>query len=238
MLKREDLVALSKADCEAGTLAVESREVLRDPDSLTRLRKAKLLELKGNKLTTAGIAMAKKVKAKEELIRKGLPIGDRKTEDPVAIFSVPDHKWFHGQVAKKDYVTDGSLVVIGSVDKKFDAQKGSPELRQEIPVVIKQTAINKGFIPANATHYAMTALDGIEVIWLTGEDEATIVPIFAPYYDFLTTKFPSGKWFVTELEDDGPVQLRVTNKGLKNNVVAVIMPFDLAGVIEPPIETE
>ena len=237
-LQREDLVALSKADLEAGTLPVESREVIKDPATLTRLRKAKLIAAKGNKLTKKGIEMVGQVLKREEMFKIGMPLADRKNADPTRIFEIPDHRWYKGSIQKKSYVTDGSIVIVGSIHPKFEAVQGSAELRQQVPITMKQACVNSGYIKAEPTHFAMTSLDGIEVIWLKGADDVTFVPVFAPYFDFLTDKYPAGQWMVEELEDKGPVQLRVKGRGLKNNVTATVMPFDLAGVIAPPFVKE
>lgn len=222
-LKYVDMVALSRAD----------DGLTHDAESLGRLVEADLATEDG-RLTDQGEALFQKLKTKEKMLRAGIPVERRTKGDKKAIL-VGDYRWTTGRVSNQPIVTNGEVIFVGKPIKAMETIKASAEVRKRFPKTI--AACLKGVFEEFRPHtYQLKRLGELEMIWLANKDQDVKIPIQVKYYDFLVDKFPKGKWFAQDVVS--PVQIRVTNRGLKDNVVALLMPYTLQGVLEEPKDRE
>lgn len=233
-LKQTDWALLSKFDSETKQIDLGNRMIVEDPESVLRLEKYKLIDTKGV-LSTMGLQYAERILERVGELKKGVPFEKRKASDP--------HKatgrgtlWLTGTLKKKHYMTDGALFILGKLGNqtKAEVRQGSSNLRQVIPRSVNQSISVKDVIPVFPHTWMMSGLGELDLIWMVNEEEDTFVPIQSKYYDMVVSKFPSVKFFTVKGSSEDVVQARVEKHGLKNNVVAVIMPMDLGGTMPIP----
>lgn len=223
-LKYADMVALSKAD--DGLLED-------DAESLGRLVKADLMTEDG-RLTDEGEALFQKVKTKEKLLRAGIPVERRTTSDKTAILE-GSALWATGRVSNQPLVTNGEVIFVGKPITAMAAKPAPPDVKKRFPQTIAACLKGK-FVQLWPHSFQLKRLGEFEMIWLANKDQSVKIPIQVKYFDFLADKFPKGKWFGQDVVS--AVQIRVTNRGLKNNVVALLMPYSLQGTLADPKDRE
>ncbi len=223
-LKYADMVALSQAD--DGVLVQE-------PGTLTRLVEADLMDEDG-KLTDQGEALFQKLKAREKMLRTGIPVERRKVGDKLAILE-GSALWATGRVSNQPLVTNGEVIFVGKPIKAMEAKPAPPEVKKRFPQTIAACLKGK-FVQLWPHTFQLKKLGEFEMIWLANKDQSVKIPIQVKYFDFLADKFPKGMWFGQDVVS--AVQVRVTNRGLKNNVVALLMPYSLQGTLADPKDRE
>lgn len=223
-LKYVDMIALSRAD--DGT-------VVDHPGSLERLVEADLMDGDG-RLTDQGEALYQKLKEKEKTLRAGIPAERRTKGDKKAVLT-GDYRWTTGRVSNQPIVTNGEVIFVGKPIKAMEIYKAPADVKKRFPQTI--AACLKGVFEEIWPHtYQLKRLGEFEMIWLVSKDQSVKIPIQVKYFDFLADKFPKGKWFGQDAVS--PVQIRVKNRGLKDNVVALLMPYTLQGILEEPKDRE
>jgi hypothetical protein len=230
----QDLAVLSKFDADTKRVNFADRMVVSDPKTSLRLPKLGLTDAKGY-LTEKGLELAENTVEKVKLLRNGLPIEKRKKTDPKAILN-SELPWVVGLIKKKDWVSNGELFILGKPEKGMEAVKGSSELRQLMPTIVAKAASPKDLVEIEPKIWQMYDIGGLDFVWLNDDkgEGMTFVPIQSKYLDYIKDRYPSGKFFIRRKKADSVIQVRVTNRGLKNNIVALVMPFDLAGTMQIP----
>jgi len=225
-LRRADLLMLSKANEEKGTVDFFDRNVVVDPESVHRIQRAGLADAKGV-MTENGLKLAKAVMAKLHVLRAGVPFSERKSlMDSRASYYGP---WFTGTLSKKAYLTNGYLFMLSRPMKQIDsAEQGSPELRQKVPGMVASSISEKKVVELLPHTWVVFELGVFEVVWLADKDEKVFVPLNVAFMDLVKAKYQSARMYVKAGSKGwDPIQFRVRNRGLKNNVVAIVMPVAL-----------
>ena len=228
-----DIVALSRAEGRQLKLDPSYGVLVEDPGTLPRLIDAGLITKNGS-LTDKGATMHEQIQGRERLLQKGIPAKRRNRLEPKAILS-GDYRWATGQVSNQPIVTNGELICVGKPVAAMKAEQAPPDVRKKFPKTIASCL--KGDFEQLWPHvYQVKKLGELEMIWMANADQKIRIPVQVKYFDFLADKFPKGLWF--GIDDMNPVQLRVKNRGLKDNVVGLLMPFALQGVLELPAKLE
>jgi hypothetical protein len=163
------------------------------------------------------------------MLRAGIPLGKRTWSNPK--LAAETDTWMTGQVNRQPIVCNGEVLFVGKPRHPMKAEKAPSETRQKLPQTVAECL--KGDFKQVWPHtFQAKDLGGLEIVWMTDEDQEMFVPVQAKYFDLVVDRFPSTTWFAKTPLD--VVQSRVKNRGLKDNVVAMIMPFALEGSLEVP----
>jgi len=221
-----DLVALSKA--KNGKLDINDRDVFLDPYSRVRLEEAKMIDSKGV-LTPTGLKTFDQLKARVAALMGGIHFEDRvvREGDPVIHTTSP---WLIGQACKQSVVSNGELLVMGKPFKWMGATQAVAEKKQVFQRVVDSgaTKVSMKLFPHT---YQMLDLGGMEIIWFANKEQDTFVAAQAGYYDVVMARYGSASCYLSK--DHAMIQARVRNRGLKNNVVALLAILDTNDLVEP-----
>jgi hypothetical protein len=228
-LKYEDLVCLSRADLEAKKIDYGNRLITVDAESILRLEEAGYCDKKGN-LTEAGIDAAEKLEEKTKVLRRGVPLSVRKRFDPHKVADT-EGRWLTGEYRKKEYLCDGFFFLYAKPYAAMNAERGSGEFRKHIPTMLSKVLAMKNLIPLEPTYWQLQTLGGLEVIWLANDDRSVLVPIQSMYFDFTLKRYPSAS-FTGIAKKGTPIQIKVKQRGVPQDVVGVVMPLELEAAVE------
>jgi hypothetical protein len=231
-LRQADLVLVSNADPEELKVDFGKIVPLRDPLSPDRLVEAGLVDKTG-KFTDSGKGFYEKLMAKVAVLKGGVPLERRKLGEPKKLLEY-ECRWNTGTLKKQPYFTNGEVFVIGKPEAAMQTRKGSSELRQAVPNTLR-TSLAGDFEEVFPVAWQTLVFGDLEVIWLVNEKQENPVAMQVMYFDYLKKRFPKGKYFVAvEPTASTPIQIRVRNKGIKDNVCALVMPFDIGPAFEVP----
>ena len=240
MLEMSDLMVLNSSDGEALNWKVQRVS----QDSQLRLLEAGIADETGA-LTEYGKEFTLKVKAKVSVLRKGIPFAKRVKNDSTAAMQ-PNSSyigWFQAKFKEKTYVTNGSLFLLGQPSKEMQAKEADAEQRKGIATAIHTGTAGKkdDYMQLTPYAYQVETFGGMEFIWLASEntdpEQGVFVPIQAMFFDLIKERYPTASFWVhakKAKEHDllnNPIQARVTNRGLKNNVVALVMAVETGAPI-------
>lgn len=236
VLQFDDYVMLSRTSLTAKKIDYANRLVAVDPESIIRIEKAGMADSKGN-LTEKGIETVKQLHEKVKLLRRGVPISQRKRSNPFKI-TESDGPWLSGTLKKRQYISDGSLFLFDSKPYvSLKVAQGGPEFRMGIPRMVKSVLAKKDIIAVVPTIWQVQTLGGLEIIWMVDRKKETVVPIQAMYYDYVLKKYPSSRFFAVPGELSEPVQIRI--KGSANTpdkrVVGIVATLELKDAMVQPI---
>jgi len=223
-LKYEDLVCLSRADMEAKKIDYGNRLIAIDTESILRLEDEGYCDRKGN-LTEKGIETVEKLEMKVKTLRRGVPLETRKRVDPHQV-GESEGPWLTGEYRKRPYLCDGYFFMYVKPYASMNAKRGSGDFRKHVPTMLSKVLAMKDIQELVPTYWQLQTLGGLEVIWLCNDDRSILVPIQAMYYDFTTKKYPSASYYGIEKEGT-PIQIKVKNRGVPNDVIGIVMPLDL-----------
>lgn len=235
-LKVGDYIALSKADVGSRKLDLQNRLLLVDARTPVRLIKAGIVDKVGN-MTDKGVALCEEIQAKVQKVYGGLPIAQRKRFDEMKA-KQSDYPWAYGTYTKKPYVTNGDVFIVGKPEKWMEAIKGSSKLRHDIPTIISRCTSPKDFIEVIPDIWQMDGIDGIEMIWLSSKDGDTRVSVQSGYYDLVTKRYPSIKFMTRRKKSTSVIIGKVLNRGIKDNIVTLLMPYSLSSAWKLPTKYE
>ena len=196
------------------------------------LREAGLLG-DGLFLTQKGIKAVKAVKQKINECFVGVPLDKRIKGDPKEAEKDADSQlgWVYGDYKKKEYVTNGNILLITKSTKLMKAEKGSSTVRFNASTLIAKYCSGKPSELVGLEPYAYQVDQSMEVqlVWLVSRDKQVKVAVQAKYYDLVKEKFPAASFSIklrSYLEGTlTPVLARVVGKGIQNNIMAIIMPM-------------
>jgi hypothetical protein len=231
-LTHEDLITMSKVDLETKKIDYGNRLISVDSESILRLTEGEYCDKKGN-LTEKGLALCEQIQEKEKVLRRGVPLEDRKRADPLKV-AYSEGKWLTGTYRDKKYLCDGYYFLYGSAYASMKAKLGSGQFRKYIPTMLSKVLSMKDAVEVIPKIWQLQTIGGLEIIWLFSEDGKMRVPIHAMYYDFTIKKYPSAK-FCALSKPGTPIQVRVKQRGVPQDVVGIIMPMDLDPAIQQPI---
>ena len=232
-LQRQDLVALSNADPKTKKIDYANKLLVLDTESVIRLKDAEYCDEKGS-LTDKGVKAYEQLQKKIAVLKAGVPFTDRKNADHQRIADSAN-PWKVGVIKKKDYMTDGFFFMYGKPFRRMMAEKGGSDLRKKMPIIVNKVASMTGLIELLPHTWMVHTFGGAELIWMATKDEKLIVPVQTMYFDFLKYKYPSATFYTTK---DGagktPIQCRVANRGVTNDVVGIIMPLEIDDGVPRP----
>ena len=244
MLQQIDLVVLNDSNGER--LDWRAQRVVKERQ--VRLIEAGVAEADGT-LTEYGKDLVHKVKSKVAALQKGIPFAKRVKNDSAAAMQ-PNSSfigWFQAKFKDKTYITNGSLFLLGQPSKEMQATEADPAQRKGIATAIHTGTAGKkdDYTALFPWAYQMESLGGMELIWLSSEnvdpEQGVFVPVQAMFFDLIKERYPTASfWVHTKKAKDGdllnnPIQARVTNRGIKNNVVALVMSVETSSAI-PKVE--
>ncbi len=232
MLQMSDLVVLNSMredlplDWKAQRVPKEGQE---------RILAAGITDEKGA-LTEYGKDFVMKLKSKILLLKGGIPFKHRVKNEAMAAM-LPSSSWigwFQAKFKDKTYITNGALFLLGQPSKEMEAVEASAEQRKGIATAIHTGTAGKKdeYTKLVPTVYQVEEFGGIELVWLVSQDGSMGVAIQAMFFDLIKERYPTASFWVhtkKAQEKDllhSPVQARVTNRGLKNNVVGLVMAWN------------
>jgi hypothetical protein len=227
-LKYEDLICLSRADLEAKKIDYGNRLVTVDAESILRLEEAGYCDAKGN-LTEVGVKAVEKLDERIKVLRRGVPLEVRKRTDHHKVAET-EGRWLTGEYRKKEYVCDGFFFMYAKAYASMNAERGSGAFRKHIPTMLSKVLAMKDLVELEAKYWQLQTFGGLEVIWLANEDRSLLVPIQSMYYDFTIKKYPSATFKGIDKEGT-PIQIRVKQRGVPQDVVGVVMPLELEAAV-------
>ena len=231
-LRQADLVLVSEADPKEMMVDFGSVKPLADPLSPDRLVDTGIVDHAG-KFTEKGKAFYDKLSARIDELKKGVPLERRRLAEPKKLMEY-ECPWNTGTIKKQTYFTNGELFVLGKPETVMKSKKGSSELRQAVPNTLR-SSLAGDFEEVFPAAWQTLVFGDLEVIWLCNKEQKNPVAMQTMYFDYLNKRFPKGKYFnAVEPTASTPIQIRVRNKGIKNNVCALIMPFDIGPAFEVP----
>jgi hypothetical protein len=237
-LKFGDLLVLNQSDRKRQVLNMAT---LSDVSSLSRIVEAGLSDDQG-KLTTKGV---KAVEMVESIIRQfaaGVPLSKRKYNEAKEVERpmVGAMSWSTGEYQKKPYFTNSELIMMGRTTKVMRASSGLSSTRKSVADTITSIVAGKPseFVELTFFLFQLDVKTGTQYIWMSSKDGKLVVPIQAMYFDFVRERYPSCTFHtnVKKPTQYPSVQVRVTNRGWKNNVVALIMSLDTEGMQIPSFD--
>jgi hypothetical protein len=181
-----------------------------------------LSEAEGKKLEQIRTVVVPKLKA-------GVPFEKRGWQDPKAV--VNSNKWLTGTVSRKPIACNGEMLFVGKPRSPMFAEQAPSDTRQRLPQTVA-SCLKGRFQPVQPHTYQIEELGLVELVWMANAKQEFFVAIQAKYHDFLIDRFPKLSWFAKSQYDS--VQARVQNRGLKDNVVAIVMPYIVKEPIKPP----
>jgi len=200
--------------------------------SYDRLVEAGLIDA-DHKLTGKGAKFLGSLRAAVVELQRGVPFARRKAVDGAkgaAPRSTPIG-WFTGTYAKKQWIANGACFILGKPDKSMEAQEGDSEVRHKVATILQSGTAGKpeDFVEMKPYAYQVADLGGMEMVWLISDDGAIAAPMQAIFFDLIKEKFPTATFYVhrdrfgSGTMDNQMFVARVTNRGLKNNIVALVM---------------
>jgi len=236
VLQLEDLMLLNKA--ESG-----QRLEMHDPVVLERLQSKGLI---GEEycLTEKGEHLQSRLREVVEEQQRGVPFERRWKKNAVHEAAMPRSTqigWFTGSYAKKSYLTNGALFLLGRPDKSMDAVKGDSEIRHKVAVILQSCTAGKPeeFVEVKPYAFQVLGLGKMEIVWLRSEDGSIVGSVQAMFYDLVKYRYPTARFsahrerFLNGNFAHQVFAVQVVNRGLKNNIVALVMA--LAGGSRPEI---
>lgn len=219
---KNEYAALSKADLSAGTLNLQSREVLDSPETGEKLIQLGLVTKEG-KLTDDGMQQAEMICKKLEKLRKGVPFENRKTMDNKALIWMGE-KWVTGTLRNKDYITNGEILIFAKPWRRMKPVQASGQFRKiALPLIQKALKGPKEeFDLFTPKWWQLFEIGGLEIIGLENKEGVRIL-VQSAYYDFAVSKFPTIK-FIGRKDKKGPLIGKVLKRGTYQNVVCLIQP--------------
>lgn len=224
-LEAIDLVTLSRYDKETGKIDFRDASILEIPVSRNRLVNAGIAEENG-RLTEKGVELAKKVCETEKKLQAGVPFETRKRQNPQAMVEESGLAWYQATVKTKPVCSNGEILFFGKPERGMSTLKmGANFVKQNIKKCT--VGVFKEVFPQK---YKISNLGGLEWVILANAEGGPVAAIQAKYFDFVRHRFPKGQFFARN--ESTAVQVRVQNMGLKDDVIACIMPC--TGVIGSP----
>jgi len=231
-LRKPDWAALLRYDEETRKLDLKNREIIRDPETITRLIESEAIRKDGS-LSDTTLEMVKKMKVQLEKMRVGVPVRSRKSVDFKKALS-GEQKWLIGRVARQPVISNGHMVLLGTKMKGMDAEVGSKSFKNGVQKSVAKLIQSKGYVEVFPDIWQLKDIGGLEVIWLVSKDESVMVSIQAMYYDLVMKRYPNCVWFGKSQKSALQARSRKSGYGLNNGVVAVVMPMLLAGILPEP----
>lgn len=217
-LCKEELVVLAQSNGEK----IDTSKAT-DADVLMSLQEASICDI-GGRLTTFGQAAYAKVKAREEVLQKGIPVEKRVTTDPDSCLAGPA-SWFVTKVNRRGVVTNKHLVYFGKPHPKMWMAEPEEGVKQKIHrTVMQMLKDTDDFVEVTPTLYQIEYIGGWEVIWLENKKHGLKVAIQASYYDFLMVRRPGAKFYAEASDQVVVLREESERKGL-GGAVAFVMPF-------------
>jgi len=220
-LKKADLVALLSHNSK-WKVAVNDREVIRDPETVPRLTEAGLI-VTGGQVTEKGKEVVKQTRQKLKPLQEGVPFGARKSRDSnKALVSV--HPWIQLSVGGKLITTNKEVMYLGKPMKGMvPVGRAEDDLKKKATQVVLSWCKTKDFVKIEPVLWYLKDLGELELIWMQDKKRDRLFAIQSQYYDFLFGRFPRSDWYANTVGD--PVQIRSRKKGhgLKNGCVGFVM---------------
>lgn len=253
MLQSEDLVFFLWMEPEGGIIAPGPKAVAAR-GTIGRLTAAGFLADSG--MTEKGKETHSRLVKTVNTLKAGVDVTKRVKTD---VAKATDPKctvmgWVTGTHAKKPYITNGAVFILGKPSKEMNAVEAPADLRMKVSALLNTHTSGKldDYLEVKPYAYQISDLGGMEFIWLRsvemslGIDEkedllmgALMVPIQAMFVDLIRDRYPSTTFWVKPKRylagnlSDHVVVARVTNRGIKNNVVALVIA--VAGAPTPPV---
>jgi hypothetical protein len=237
-LKFADLLILNGSDQKRQVLDMAS---ISDVGSLNRIVEAGLSDEQG-KLTGKGVKAVEMVKKIIGQIVEGIPLRKRKyfEAEEVEKSKCGVMEWMFGEYQKKVYVTNSEIIMIGRPVKSMHASEGRSSVRKNAGDLINShtSGKNSEFVELVKFLYQLDMETATQFIWMASKDGKRITAIQAKYFDYMKKKYPSCSFFVNvkKPQEYPVVQVRVLNRGWKNNVVGLIMTLDIQGMQIPQFD--
>lgn len=230
-LSFDDLSALDRSDLATEKL---DRWAKADQIILRNLTENGLSTEFGD-LTPKGVKAAKVVKKKFGAFKKGIPVEERVRSEAQTIerHDIGHISWTFGEYCRKMYVTNGDFLFLGKPFKSMKASEGLAKTRQVIASMLLSQCSGRSseFLELTPALYQVDKTDTVQMVWLVSKNPELAIAVQAMYFDFVREKFPKAVFWIKHRRwlagEKVPVLARVTNKGLKNNVTALIMPLDM-----------
>jgi len=238
MLKREDLVLLYnhiKFGDGKGKLDVE------DPgdESAARLVAAGFVDGLYF-LTDEGHNAIKQIDKKMQPLKAGIPFEERKPKRRIEGLEGP---WVTGTLKSKPYLSDGCLFLLGNAKKIFAKKElgkaavnvGTGDVRQAISRTILPVLTSKKVkrVLVNPALFVVPRFGGIEIVWAIAKEKRMSIALQAKYVDLIRLLYPSATFHAVKNDPEGPLTIRVTNKGFGGNIGAIMPVRPAPEVIRP-----
>jgi len=234
MLQPEDLMWLYQLEPDQKVIAKKGDDQAQA--SLERMTEAGVI--RDGMLTENGKAYREKLVNRVEELKVGVPVSQRAKNqaDKAAHPQSTALGWLTGVHAKKPYITNGAVFILGKPGKEMEATEADSDFRQKMAAILNSHTAGKPeeFEELIPYAYQIADLGGMEFIWLssknTDPEQIFLVPVQAMYIDLIKDRYPSATFWVnpkkwaTEKVGDQMVIARVTNRGMKNNIVAMVLP--------------
>jgi hypothetical protein len=223
-----DLLALYSASREGGQMDFNAPEICFRVGMRERLEEAELIG-NGNKLTQKALTLVESVKPKLEELKAGVPVQRRARDDSKDAESSDAREWVSGSYRHKPWMCNGEVLILGKASKEMKATEGSSNVRSSVAATFHQFCAGRSteFVAVEPFAYQVDPVSWFQMLWLRSEDGQTVA-VQTKYFDLIKQRYPSASFFLrTKMPADGkvpPLQARVVNRGLKNNVVALLMP--------------
>lgn len=229
-LVKDDWVALSRFDRETGILDLTNRLNFNDVGSAERLIEAGLVDAKGV-LSSKAVKKMEALDKRVSMLQKGLSFQERGKKPSAAGAVARGDTWFTGKVAKKDYITNGHMLILGKPVKGMKVAEGTAELRHQVPVEITKALAGGTPRLVEPKAWSLVEFGGMEVVWMADSELKVLVPIQADYYDFVKSRFTGASFFCkgdVEGVEAGVSVLHACMKGkglsTRRHMVALVMP--------------
>ena len=239
-LSFDDLLVLNRADLKREVLDMKS---LSDESSLVRFVEVGLADDEG-KLSKKGLKMVEALRTLMEGFVKGVPM-DKRIRNEHKEAEHPNSSsmgWIFGECRKKAYITNSEMLLIGRPTKSMRATEGKSSTRQSISNMLTSNCAGR---PSEFTELLPFAFQldketNTQFIWMKSKDGEVIQAIQSMYYDLALQRYPTATFHVNvKKETKYPsIQVRVTNRGWKNNVVGFIMVLDQTDMVIPNFDKE
>lgn len=230
LLQKQDWMALSRASEEK--IDLNDPANIEDPETTFRLVDSGVVKHDG-KIADEGKEIVKKLLAKVEKMKTGIPLEKRKQGgifgiNPMECFTMDTEPWLLGKVQNKDCTTNGVMFFFGKLpaNAQVDTQKGDGRQFSKMLTTALEIKVEE-FEPFM---FQFIEVGFLHVVWLRSKkDKKKQIAIQAHYYDYLIDRFPKSKIFANKVPD--PIQFRVVNQGVKQDVIAIVAPV---GFVKPP----
>jgi hypothetical protein len=236
MLKYEDLVILhDKVNLDAPKPGLDKQALKLSDETFQRLISANMINA-GGLLTEHGRKTVVQLRATVGKLRQGVPFVMRVKTNAAAAERPTSSSigWFTAEIKKKQYITNGALFLLGKPSKEMEAAPANAEQRQGIANAINSGTAGKktDYAQLSPKVYQVAGIGGMELAWLFSEDDSIAMAIQAMFFDLIKERYPTATFWAhskkaAAKETLVPIQARVTNRGLKNNVVALVMPVEV-----------